>query len=279
MDTNIDLFGDNVKNSNISPVKIFNNSKFGTLRVFVIDGEIWFIGNDVSTMLGYEVPKKAVYDHVKDRDKRLIKLSDIQDGTEIVPSHMKGSKITIINESGLYSLTLSSKLPSAEDFKDWVTHEVLPSIRKYGYYRVDNKPAITKEEYELRMMEAKAMMRDAEARIMESKRKSAELMLSLKDKTSIPEVAAIAESYAVNIMAGKDLVALPEVNERTLTATEVGRILGISAHKVGMISNKHGLKTPEFGKWFYDKSRHSDKEVESFRYYEKAVEEIRKFLR
>lgn len=107
MDTNIDLFGDNVKNSNISPVKIFNNSKFGTLRVFVIDGEIWFIGNDVSTMLGYEVPKKAVYDHVKDRDKRLVKLSDVIDN---VGDHEKGSRIYIINDKGFISLIQKSNI-------------------------------------------------------------------------------------------------------------------------------------------------------------------------
>ena len=109
MDTNIGLFDDNAKNSNVSSMKIFNNSQFGEIRVIIIDGEVWFVGNDVAKALGYQYPKDAIRDNVSHRDKRVIKLSDFQEGgADSLPPHMKGSTIAVINESGLYSLMSKS---------------------------------------------------------------------------------------------------------------------------------------------------------------------------
>ena len=93
-----------------------------------------FVGKDVATILGYANTKKAIIDHVDKGDKQVMQLVDIQQGHETLPSNMVGSKVVIINESGLYSLILSSKLPSAKRFKRWVTSEVLPQIRKTGGY-------------------------------------------------------------------------------------------------------------------------------------------------
>lgn len=108
----------------MNELKIFNNPDFGELRTVEIGGELWFAGKDVAVALGYSVARKAIYDHVDDEDKR-----GFQIGT---PSGAQ--EMTIINESGLYSLVLSSKLPTAKKFKRWVTSEVLPSIRKHGMY-------------------------------------------------------------------------------------------------------------------------------------------------
>lgn len=120
-------------------VEIFKNPEFGEIRVRLIDGEPWFVGKDVATILGYGNSREAIIDHVDEEDKRIVQLSDIQEGSEILlPDHMKGSKIVIINESGLYSLILRSNLPSAKSFKSWITHEVLPSIRKTGGYKAMN---------------------------------------------------------------------------------------------------------------------------------------------
>lgn len=107
-------------------IKIFNNPQFGQLRTLEIDGELWFAGKDVAVALGYAKPENALAAHVDIEDKTT---TLIQGGG----SNYK-SKTTIINESGLYSLILSSKLPSAKQFKRWITSEVLPSIRKTGGY-------------------------------------------------------------------------------------------------------------------------------------------------
>lgn len=107
-------------------LQIFENSDFGKIRTMVIDGEAWFVGKDISESLGYAKPENAVAVHVDDEDKT----STLIQGTG---SNYK-SKAIIINESGLYSLVLSSKLPTAKAFKRWVTSEVLPAIRKHGTY-------------------------------------------------------------------------------------------------------------------------------------------------
>ena len=108
----------------ISNLKTFENKNFGKLTVIEKDGEFFFIANEVATMLGYVNPRKAVYDHVDEEDKGVTKWN--------TPGGILN--ISIINESGLYSLILSSKLPQAKIFKAWVTREVLPSIRKNGGY-------------------------------------------------------------------------------------------------------------------------------------------------
>lgn len=116
---------------NISEIQIFNSNlhpEFGNLRTLTIDGEPWFVGKDVAEALGYSNTKKAILDHVDADDKTLIQRS--QNVTFEIPNR----GMTIINESGLYSLILSSKLESAKAFKHWVTAEVLPTIRKTGGY-------------------------------------------------------------------------------------------------------------------------------------------------
>lgn len=95
------------------------------VRTIVIDGEPWFVGKDVAVALGYERPTKAVLDHVDKEDKDAVPIQDSIGRMQNTP---------VINESGLYSLILSSKLPSAKKFKRWVTSEVLPAIRKTGAY-------------------------------------------------------------------------------------------------------------------------------------------------
>ena len=108
-----------------SNLQIFNNGEFGEIRALEINGQAWFIGKDVAEALGYERPTKAVGDHVDSEDV---------DGVPIQDSIGRYQTTPIINESGLYSLIMSSKLPKAKEFKHWVTSEVLPSIRKHGAY-------------------------------------------------------------------------------------------------------------------------------------------------
>lgn len=110
----------------MNDLKVFNNDEFGSIRTWVVDDEPWFVGKDIATILGYAKPENAIANHVDDEDKT----STLIQGSG---SNYK-SKAILINESGLYSLILSSKLPSAKKFKRWVTGEVLPSIRKTGSY-------------------------------------------------------------------------------------------------------------------------------------------------
>lgn len=114
----------------MNELQIFNNPQFGEIRTINFNGEPWFVGNDVATALGYANSRKALSDHVAEEDKNTV---TIRDGIPGNPN------MTVINESGLYSLILSSKLPTSKLFKNWVTSEVLPSIRKHGAYMTPQK--------------------------------------------------------------------------------------------------------------------------------------------
>lgn len=109
-------------------LKIFKNTDFGEVRTVLINNEPYFVGKDVAEVLGYERPTKAVQDHVDQEDKDEVPIQD---------SIGRFQKTPIINESGLYSLILKSKLPTAKQFKRWVISEVLPTIRKHGVYVTD----------------------------------------------------------------------------------------------------------------------------------------------
>lgn len=111
----------------MNELQVFNNNEFGQVRVLEIDGEPWFVGKDVANILNYSNPQKAIRDHVDEDDKGVNEM-DTPGGKQ---------NIICINESGLYSLILGSKLPQAKKFKKWVTAEVLPSIRKHGMYAMD----------------------------------------------------------------------------------------------------------------------------------------------
>lgn len=105
-------------------LQIFNSPDFGQVRTIQQNGEPWFIGKDVAEILGYSNTPKAIRDHVDDEDKL----------TERIVLSGQNREVAIINESGLYSLILSSKMPKAKEFKRWVTSEVIPAIRKTGKY-------------------------------------------------------------------------------------------------------------------------------------------------
>ena len=109
----------------MNELKIFKNSEFGEIRTVEIDSEPWFVGKDVAEVLGYSKARNAILAHVDTEDKKDAPIQGDLGGTQ---------NMIIINESGLYSLILSSKLPNAKAFKRWVTSEVLPAIRKHGLY-------------------------------------------------------------------------------------------------------------------------------------------------
>lgn len=150
----------------MADIEIYKNEQFGEIRTVNISGEPWFVGKDVAEVLGYSNPQKAVRDHVDGEDKTLNESFTVN-----------GTMGILINESGLYSLILSSKLPSAKEFKHWITSEVLPSIRRHGAYLTDDmvEKVLTDPDTIIRLAqqikEAKAQLAQAEdtIRLMEPK--------------------------------------------------------------------------------------------------------------
>lgn len=124
----------------MNELMIFNNPEFGTVRAIEVDGEPWIVGKDIAVALGYTDSFGALKKHVDEEDKLVCQID----------SAGQKRDVTVINESGLYSLILSSKLPDAKKFKRWVTVEVLPSIRKHGQYvapQVDATRPLTPDDY------------------------------------------------------------------------------------------------------------------------------------
>ena len=180
-------------------IKIFENEEFGSVRTMEINGEPYFVGKDVAEILGYANTSKALIDHVDDEDKL---------NNETLSSlGQRGG--WLINESGLYSLILSSKLSNAKKFKRWVTSEILPAIRKTGSYSIQNKPDSYTiedpaararrwaEEYE----EKKAL----EAKIEEQKPlvEYAEHIQASKDVIDMKSMAKLASKNGIKIGRNK----------------------------------------------------------------------------
>ena len=175
----------------MNELKIFENPDFGKVRTMEIDGEPYFVGKDVAEILGYNEPHKAIARHV-----------DKDDGMKrpIIDEIGRTQETTIINESGLYSLILSSKLPKAKEFKRWVTSEVLPSIRKHGLYATEeliSNPDIAiaafqalKEEREKnRKLTDTVAVQNQQIAELQPKASYYDVVLNCKDLLSITEIA------------------------------------------------------------------------------------------
>lgn len=141
----------------MNELKIFENPAFGKVRVVEQGGEPWFIGKDVAEILGYSNTPKAIRDHVDDEDKL----------AERIVLSGQNREVAIINESGLYSLILSSKMPKAKEFKRWVTAEVLPAIRKTGGYIAGSEKMSDAELMAKAVLVAQATIKERDARIAE----------------------------------------------------------------------------------------------------------------
>ena len=181
-------------------MKIFKSQEFGSIRTLAINDEPWFVGKDVAVALGYGAGKSlanAVANHVDEEDKGV---------TEMMTPGGKQMMI-IINESGLYSLVLSSKLPSAREFKRWITHNVIPDIRQHGAYMTEEaiERAITEPDFLIRLAtqlkEERAARQEAEMQIEVQKPKVifADAVSSSHTSILVGELAKILRGNGIEI--------------------------------------------------------------------------------
>ena len=233
----------------MNELQIFKSEEFGQVRTLVKNGEPWLVGKDVAEALGYSNTRDALSKHVDGEDKGVAKC-DTLGGTQ---------EMVIVNESGLYSLIMGSKLPNAKKFKHWVTSEVLPSLRKTGTYSMKSKD-------DVKLMNARSRMANTYLRLA-------------KVDTLSKEYKNILVSKATQVLSGEELIPLPKLTQRTMSADEVGKELGISSNMVGRLANKNGLKQEGvYGEYRRDKSRYSAKEVDTFVYYPCAVDKFKELV-
>lgn len=189
-------------------IQVFNNPEFGDIRTVEIDGEPWFVGKDVADNLGYQNGSRDINRHVDEEDRQ-----NYQNGT-----FESNRGLTIINESGLYSLILSSKLPSARRFKHWVTSEVLPAIRKHGIYATEdvtdkilNNPEFGielltkyKEEHDKRRFLSEQVL--TQQKLIAELQPKADYVNQILKSTSSVKTTQIAKDYGMSARAFNKLL-------------------------------------------------------------------------
>ena len=199
-------------------IEVFKNDEFGSIRTMTVDGEPWFVGKDITDVLGYQNASKALADHVDDDDKL--------NNESLSSLGQRGG--WLVNESGLYSLILGSKLPTAKKFKHWVTAEVLPAIRKHGVYAMDD------------------LLNDPDALITaltaykEEKEKVAQLQEeNLQTTQRISELSPKATYYDL-ILQSASLVPI----------TSIAKDYGMSAKHLNRLLAENGIQFKQGKTWF-----------------------------
>lgn len=204
----------------MNELQIFENKEFGKIRSLEINNEPYFIGKDIAEILGYERADNAIRNHVDEDDKLMHQIS----------ASGQSRNMTIINESGLYSLIMSSKLPNAKKFKRWVTSEVLPSIRKTGGYIFGEE---NMNEDELIATAMQVMNKKIEALKLEN----------IQQRQIIGELEPKAD-YTDTILQSKD----------TVTVTAIAKDYGETATAFNKILHNLKIQYKQSGQWFlYDK--------------------------
>jgi prophage antirepressor-like protein len=185
------------------------------------------------------------------------KLSVVE-GERIVAREMR-----VFTEDGIYEVTMLAGTDKARDFRAWV-RKILKGLSG-GQIKIQSV--------------SEGKKKDIESRYNNSLARKANILLKIANNPDInPRYRQVLQSQASAIVTGMPLLPLPEAEEKTYTAAEIGEILSISANMVGRITGKNNLKTPEYGKLFHDKSPYSAKEVETFRYYESVIPKIKESL-
>lgn len=175
----------------MNELQIFKHEEFGEIRMMEVNGNPYFVGKDVAEILGYSNSRKALADHVDEDDKGVTKC-DTLGGSQ---------QLTVINESGLYSLILSSKLPTAKRFKHWVTSEVLPSIRKNGGY-ISGQETLSDDELmakALLVAQNKIAERDKLIEQMKPKEIFADAVSSSKTSILVGDMAKLLKQNGIDI--------------------------------------------------------------------------------
>lgn len=174
----------------MNELQVFKNQEFGSVRTLTLNDEPWFVGKDVAEVLGYKNQNDALVKHVDDEDKDTIAIRD---------SIGRNRNTPIINESGLYSLVLSSKLPSAKKFKRWVTSEVLPALRKTGQYQV--KELSGSELMAKALIEAQSVLAAKDKQIEEMKPKAlfADAVATSHTSILVGELAKILKQNGIDM--------------------------------------------------------------------------------
>ena len=241
-------------------IKIFEGHN---VEVVEVNGNILFNPYNVGECLG--LTDSAVRMSMsKMNSKQVVKLTN-SDVNNLDIRKLNNAGENFLTESGVYKLVFKSHKDNAERFQDWITDEVLPSIRKTGSYQVAQSSSNKSKSLDVKEMNARVRMSNQY------------LKLAAVDTVST-QYKNILVAKSAEVLAGELILPLPKSEQKMYSATEIGEMFNVTAQKVGRIANLNGLKTEEYGEFYRDKSPYSSKEVDAFRYNDRAVEQFKRLL-
>lgn len=210
----------------MNQLQIFENKEFGKIRTVEINNEPYFVGKDVADILGYANARKAIRDHIDEEDRL----------TERIVTSGQSRDMFVINESGLYSLILSSKLPTAKKFKRWVTSEVLPSIRKHGMYATDE--LIANPDIAIAAFQALKEEREQRQLLQFECNKQKQIIGELKPKADYTDI----------ILQSKSLISV----------TQISKDYGMSGTAMNELLHRYGVQYKQGRQWLLYSKYHNN---------------------
>lgn len=243
-------------------LQLIKSAKFGDIQadIYKKGNEPYMTTEQLGACLGYTQPKSAI-SKIIDRNKYL-KNPEFSGVTKMTTPDGGTQNTRIFTEDGIYEITMLAKTEKAKEFRSWV-RKILKSLR-----RGDTK-LVSMTEYQKMM---------AQTRAENAKIRKAQILTRLAEQYD-GTYKQVLNSYATKELTGEHLLPLPQLPDKTYTATELGEMFGVSANKIGIITNRHNLKTDQYGAWFNDKAKGHNKEVQSFRYYSSVIPVLREILK
>lgn len=246
-------------------LELIKSENFGDVEADIYsNGDDMFMTIDqLADCLEYSNGRKGI-ENLLDRNEYLknnefsttLKLRGVEGSREVARDRR------VFTEDGIYEVTMLSGQPKAKEFRAWI-RSILKGLRA-GKFKFQKDNPLEKEI--------------AEAKLNNSRARISAQWLKLADRVDIPEFKQICASYAGNALAGHEVLSLPVSEQRYMQATEIAKMFGISSNMVGRIANKYGLKSTQYGKWYHDKSPNSNKEIDTFRYNNKALNRFKEIV-
>ena len=237
----------------MSELQLIKSERFGGVQCdfYGATNEIYMTINQLSECLGYA--SKSGIENILGRNEYLKKV-------EFSSTHKlwvdgKEREARVFTEDGIYEITMLSKTDKAKEFRAWV-RGILKALR------CGKSKLVGMTDYQQMMADT----RQRNARIQ-----SARILTKMAERYHGTTYEQILNAHATRELTGEYLLPLPQLPEKTYSATEIGEMLGISSNKIGILANRHNLKTEQYGAWFNDKAKGTAKEVQSFRYYEAVI--------
>lgn len=245
----------------MSELQLIKSAKFGEVQadIYSRNDEPYMTIHQLAQCLGYK-DRKGVEKivernpHLKDREFSTTDKMSAVDG--------KTRNTRIFTEDGIYEVTMLAKTEKAKEFRAWV-RKLLKSLRK------GDAKLVSMTEYQQMMMQTRAE---------NAKIRKAQILTRLANQYD-GTYKEVLNAHATKELTGEYLLPLPQLPDKTYSASELGAMLGVSANKIGTLANRHNLKTEQYGSWFNDKAKHCNKEVQSFRYYPSVIPVLQEFLK